>query len=1161
MPIPNERPPFDAPASIDTGYCFVPNADGSFSAATKNNTFAGRLTTKHDVDWIIIELQAGKEYTFTLTGDGKGDGTLEDPILMLLDSKGGEVMSNDDIDGPDGNLDSHIVLPPLEEDGKFYLSVSAYTGNPGQSNAGAYTLTVMERPAGPADIMGTDMADKLHGTDGGEMIDAMEGNDVIYAGGGDDEIEAGDGNDLIMGGAGADTIDGGAGTDTVTYKGSADAPGPGEDITINLRGNLASGGHATGDSLKNIENVIGAMYAKNMLTGDRGENLLEGGMFGDVLIGDRGDDHLLGHAGDDRLEGEDGNDTLEGGYGADKLIGGDGDDTASYSGSMMGVTVRFHSLAAMHGDAEGDSWNEITVEYDNPDPDASADERTLEETVPDIIHLTGSNHDDILAGDSRGNTIMGLGGHDTLYGGPGGGDDVMWGGSGMDKIFGGIGNDTMHGGAGDDLLSGGAGDDKAYGGAGSDMIYATINGGDGVVNDSVIDGWYWDGGGNADLDQRPMNDPDTDGDESMESVSDRLSIDTVSFEKATRGVHTGADGRYQSGEENSAFLLGADDGTTAGAHAINIENIIGSSHDDAFRGNAEDNKIEGGDGADYLDGGEEGMGGDTVSYENSDRGVTIDISGDTEIAIGGHAQGDVIVNFENIIGSRDYGDELIGDDANNMLWGLGDEDEIDGGAGSDTIEGGAGADELDGGTGAADGTEPTDVTANGVDEANDTLSYKDSDAGVSVNLANNTASGGHAEGDELEVQKAAYNHDGDDSTDPLDVSTFESITGSMHDDRLTGDHRDNTLTGLAGNDTLRGGASDPGDRSATQIIGDVLIGGPGADVLDGGEDKDEDRDNTVPGATPDATRVAASMDVASYMGARAGVTVDLHSRKGTGGDADGDTYRNIEKYEGSSNDDTFIASEGADNIDAGANDMDNRGKFTDGDTISYEESETKVTINLETLSTTPLVADNADDGNNENFAMGDTLVGFENVTGSQFGDTLTALAAGSTLKGLGGNDTLTGGAGGDTLIGDSGRDTITGNAGDDRIVGGAGDDIMDGSAGNDTFVFSPGDGAGVDVIKGFQFDLDGEHDQIDLTAFGIRDPEDLVANITRHDGEVRIDLADFGGGIIILEGTVDLHNLATEEDDPDTTTVNEETDDVIDMLSLSTDDDGGIFIL
>ena len=216
-------------------------------------------------------------------------------------------------------------------------------------------------------------------------------------------------------------------------------------------------------------------------------------------------------------------------------------------------------------------------------------------------------------------------------------------------------------------------------------------------------------------------------------------------------------------------------------------------------------------------------------------------------------------NFENVIGSA-YGDDLTGSDdgdniptndmsGRNRIWGMDGDDEIDGGTGTDFIEGGAGADELDGGTNAEDvGTTDAFVNLNtynaqgeltargdhGADRDNDTVSYASSDAGVSVNLAANTVSGGHAEGDELEGQKGAFDHDGDRDTDPIDVSTFESATGSMHDDRLTGDHRMNTLNGLAGDDSLRGLAGD-----------DILIGGPGADMLDGGEDPNEEDDNMI----------------------------------------------------------------------------------------------------------------------------------------------------------------------------------------------------------------------------------------------------------------------------------------------------------------------------
>ena len=81
------------------------------------------------------------------------------------------------------------------------------------------------------------------------------------------------------------------------------------------------------------------------------------------------------------------------------------------------------------------------------------------DSLPDVEHLTGSAHNDILAGDRRDNNIDGGQGNDTLYGGPGGGDDDMDGGQGHDRIFGGQGADTLIGGQGDDRLAGGHGDD------------------------------------------------------------------------------------------------------------------------------------------------------------------------------------------------------------------------------------------------------------------------------------------------------------------------------------------------------------------------------------------------------------------------------------------------------------------------------------------------------------------------------------------------------------------------------------------------------------------------------------------------------------------------------------------------------------------------------
>ena len=365
-------------------------------------------------------------------------------------------------------------------------------------------------------------------------------------------------------------------------------------------------------------------------------------------------------------------------------------------------------------------WGEMqTVKYDLPDEDGK--EIDYEETVPDIENLTGSGMDDILAGDSRANTIKGGGGDDKLYGGPGGGDDVLDGGPGMDHLYGGHDNDELHGGAGDDTLHGGAGADTYYGGYGSDMIYAD-------TADALVDGFIKD----EDTSTGATGIQDSQGNTVTEAGDDPDSVDTVTFERSKTGV----------GSDSDRWSLGTGDND----EAPRVENLIGSDENDFLGGDDGDNMIEGRDGADDMDGGGNpatNPAGDTVSYRNSDRGVTVTVDTDGEgSASGGHAQGDKIVNFENATGSA-YSDTLTGDEANNTLKGLGGDDELSGGVGSDTLEGGAGADEMDGGTDDNDNKDN-----NGIDSDNDTLSYAGSDAAVKVNLATLSFSGGHAEGDE-----------------------------------------------------------------------------------------------------------------------------------------------------------------------------------------------------------------------------------------------------------------------------------------------------------------------------------------------------------------------------------------------------------------------------
>ena len=88
------------------------------------------------------------------------------------------------------------------------------------------------------------------------------------------------------------------------------------------------------------------------------------------------------------------------------------------------------------------------------------------------------------------------------------------------------------------------------------------------------------------------------------------------------------------------------------------------------------------------------------------------------------------------------------------------------------------------------------------------------------------------------------------------------------------------------------------------------------------------------------------------------------------------------------------------------------------DTATYIESSAPVTVSLVSNTAT------GGEGN-------DTLSSIENVTGSNFADTLTGNDSANVIKGLDGNDIIQGGKGSDTLTGGAGSDTFVWIAGDD----------------------------------------------------------------------------------------------------------------------------------
>ena len=565
-------------------------------------------------------------------------------------------------------------------------------------------------------------------------------------------------------------------------------------------------------------------------------NLLSGTYTGGYAEGDMltGIENVTGSPKVDMLVGDSSANVLNGGAGNDDLTGNGGADIFKFAGS--------------HGSDDITDFSQ--GQEDKIDLSAFRNIASVEDLED---HITTGTDTEIDLSDFGGGDIE-LEGFDTtgnvaltnddfiFYSRPIGvrltGDDkanILRGNTGNNRMDGRGGDDTLYGGDGDDELTGGAGADTLHGGKGSDTFIITY---EEDINNNVFRDIV--NGEGMDLNEDGTTStvtPDTD---------DR---DTISYVDWDNELDDGV-------TLNLANNPGSDTTDVDG-----IENIIGSEHDDDLTGDGGDNVIEGGEGDDMLGGGGEGARGDTVSYRSSDGPVTVELAAGGTVE-GGHAAGDTLSGFENIIGSK-YDDMLTGNNQNNVIEGL---------AGADTLNGGAG------------GT--------------DTLSYQSSPGAVQVDLNQ----GDLVDGTRL-IERSDGGHAADDK---VTFNTFENIIGSRHGDTLTGDNTDNTLTGGAGNDTLNGDDQDdmlfggPGnDRLYGDDEDDTLTGGAGADRLDGG-------DNTNTG-----------MDTASYAGAPAGVTLDLAAGRGRAGDANGDTFFDIEKYEGSSHDDTFIASDKLDNIDGG----------------------------------------------------------------------------------------------------------------------------------------------------------------------------------------------------------------------------------------------------
>jgi Ca2+-binding RTX toxin-like protein len=835
----------------------------------------------------------------------------------------------------------------------------------------------------------------------------------------------------FMGGAGSDTIDGRGGQDRLVYLNSQSG------VVVDLNFNVVSeDGFGSSDYVYNIEHV----------TGSRFDDEIEGNDLANRLEGHDGDDLLMGGRGKDTLLGGLGSDTLAGGAG-DDLIDGLGVPTPEWGGGEpiayepeVNYAAYFDATSAVQvnlatGKATGGGGNDTL--------------RNIQGVIGSIFNdsLTGSNRADVIE------SFEGYYGNDTINGGAGidiatyqsaeSGVSVNLGSGtatdglvglngriGVDRLIGIEGvqgsdfDDMLIGSDGDNLFAGMGGNDTINGGNGRDIVdYSTSD----LAVNVTLNGTAWDGL------------PDADDDQGQDTL---ISIEGV------RG---------------SAF-----DDTLTGSAAS----------DEFFYGGLGDNTIDGGGGSDWVD------------YQSfivpgsSLLGVDVNLQAGTAYGRDAWSFGDsgffndTLIRIENVRGSI-HDDEISGDDADNVLEGLGGRDFIHAGAGNDTVSGGDGDDNLTGADGndylmggagsdhlAGDaGNDTIDGGALAMGDFN-TVDYWDSVGGIVLNLQNYTAA------------------DGNGGTDTL--FNINWVVGSQHADSITGSSfkRLEVFAAGRGNDTIDGGAISAGadnivlfddaewpfeqgvvvdleSGTATHASGEVdqldninwLTGTYHDDELRG-SDATGWTEHFLVGYGDDTIDGRGGIDVLSFesplpFGYNTGnVVVDLAA--GTASHTGGSmSIAGIEHVVGSWSDDRITGDsqanllrgmDGWDTLTGGAgNDTLDGGDSTwwDSDTADYSAAGNSTNVNLTTGK-----ASDGDGGT-------DTLISIENVIGSQFNDILVGNTLANELEGGAGNDSLTGGGGDDTLYGGDGADTLSGGAGNDWLLGGIGRDRLDGGDGND----------------------------------------------------------------------------------------------------------------
>jgi Ca2+-binding RTX toxin-like protein len=897
-------------------------------------------------------------------------------------------------------------------------------------------------------ISGNSVANTLYGLAG---ADILSGSTLA----GDDYLDGGEGADLLLGGAGNDTLTGGTiagGVRPYNDDGSVDTlrGGSGSDLFLIYSRQDDFDGEAGKDTVyTSVTNFDTRNLTENLYLGSgefvslinyHNDKFYGGFTDTDSLkgFGDAQNNLLVGNAGHNLLDGAGalGGDTLLG----DTLVGGEGSDT------IIVYTEKDWVFA--------DDLDDYVIFYSDSVSLFGGIENFIGSTLRlEVIGQPTEEGDsenpsgnDFISGRLISDTINGLSGDDTILGG--GANDSLYGNDGNDYLDGEEGFDTLVGGEGNDFFVSGGGEDTFIGGNGNDVYQINWDAPDKLIETSLSDG-----------------------------------TDTIL-----------TNGNFSLAPKTSGFVSANDQNPY-----LFIENLVyqGSSGV-SLTGNTRSNSIQGGTGADTLDGGISFIidQGDTLSGGTGNDLYIIRNRYDRIIELGSDNDIDTVhtyINFDPLdsedrnnvtrntsFASKDIqyfarldhfvfmGDVIrgVGNARDNSFTGNYENNVILGLAGDDTILGNVGNDSL----------------------------YGDADNTTSLS-GNSTLDGsGSSYGYDSLTGSYPFNPGDYVSSDTLLVGDVFPMRGQ---DYLDGGDGNDLLSGNGGSDTLLGGAGSDILDGGSEV--DSMVGGAGDDIYysdmetdtilelaDEGNDIifstknihfiQDNLENAVIYGSEVRFAVGNSLDniisVSQKTGDVGAVTLfggegndKLYGYYGKGvrgyaslkADMDDDKDRNVGDYlVGGAGNDLLDGGKGVDTLEGGlGNDtiyVDNT--YDDGDTSTYDkiwefgyEGDpgnggtdwviSKVDIDLKDIYT--------NDGLFNISLPDDQLKYVEN--GMFIENLMGASTSGQTLSGNWLNNTIVGGVGADSISGEEGKDFLANNRKPtvfsiDTLTGGAGGDTF-----------------------------------------------------------------------------------------------------------------------